>query len=133
MGYPKMVWTADRNGVSEQRQKIMHPPEILEDIYKEHGHNLLCMAGTLANLDVPAVEVHLLSRLPWPFLANRVAVEREKLGLSAVHPFLHWKLPPPPPDWLTPAVIVKLFDLALNCEAETDDEPSCGLELVLPA
>ena len=61
--------------------------------------------------------------MPWEVAADRIAVERERLGLSAVHPLLHWKLPPPS-DWLTPAMIVKMFQLALD----GPDEPSPGAE-----
>ena len=126
-----------RTWAREPASTIMHPPEVLEIIYQEHSYSATSMAGTLVNLDVPLEDVDLLSRLPWPLLANRIAVERERLDLPAVHPLLHWKLPPPPPDWLTPTVIVKIFDLALS---QVDDEDpgdatelADGRELVLPA
>ena len=118
----------------------MHPPEVLKSIYQEHGQCSLRMAGTLASLDVPARDVELLSLMPWPYPANRIAVERERLDPPAVHPLLHWKLPPPPPDWLTPALVVKLLELALYGPGEPP--PGCGDEdeedftdeiLILPA
>ena len=109
----------------------MHPPEVLESIYKEHGYSAPRMAGTLVNLEVPPVDVDLLSRMPWTYLANRIAVERKRLDLPAVHPLLNWKLPPPPPAWLTPAMCKKIFELAL--EFQDDAELVDGKALVLPA
>ena len=113
----------------------MHPFQILESIYHEHGCHVSRMAETLVNLDVPREDVDLLSLTPWHFPANRIAVERERLGMPAVQALLHWKLPPPPPAWLTPEIIVKMFDLALSDEYDdnTGDEPTTGSALVLPA
>ncbi len=112
----------------------MHPPEILESIYKEHGYAVLRMIGTLVGLDVPLEDVDLLSRMPWTYLANRIAVEHERLGLPAVYPLLHFKTSPPPPAWLTPAMCKKIFELALEFQ---DDEAAAeapdGRGLVLPA
>ncbi len=113
----------------------MNPHEILKGIYQEHGCDVARMVETLVDLDVPLGDVDLLSRMQWHFPADRIATERERLGLPAVHPLLHWKLPPPPPDWLTPAVIVKMFELALSDEykEDADDEPVNGSALILPA
>ena len=99
----------------------MHPPEILESIFKEHDHSAPPAAETLVRLDTP-FETDLLSRMPWQYLATRIAVERERLDLPAVHPLLHRKLPPLRPDWLTPAVMVKLFDLALSYSGDEADD-----------
>ena len=112
----------------------MHPPKVLKSIYKEHGWNVPRMAETLACLNVSREDVDLLTRIPWQYLANRIAVEREKLGLSAVHPLLQRKLPPPPPDWLTPAVCQKMFALALeHQDDEADREFADHSGLILPA
>ncbi len=112
----------------------MHPSRTLESIYTEHGRSIPRMVGTLLNLDVDLEDVELLRRMPWQFPANRIAVERERLDLPAVHPLFHWKLPPPPPAWLTPAVILKMFDLALSVgDAEDVGQAEEGNGLVLPA
>ena len=112
----------------------MHPSKVLKSIYEEHGWTVPRMAETLACLDVSREDVDLLARMPWQFLANRIAVEREKLGLSSVHPLLHWKLPPPPPDWLTPAVCQKMFALALEYQDdEANREFADPSGLILPA
>ncbi len=108
----------------------MHSPDVLKAIHMEHGRSTCHLAETLLLADVPVADVELLRRLPWPFLANRVAVERERLGLSAVHTLLDWKMPPPPPVWLTPVVIVEIFELALGDEDAADCEKN---GLVLPA
>ena len=96
----------------------MHPSDVLKSIYQEHQHSVALMVETLLDLDVPTEDARLLGMMPWEFPANRIAVERERLGFSPVHPLLHFKLPPPPPTWLTPAVIVKLFQLALDGPGE---------------
>ncbi len=120
----------------------MYPPTILESIYHEHDQSVPCMTEILFALEVPADDVALLSRMPWHFPANRIAVERERLGLSTVYPLLHWKLPPPPPAWLTPAVVVKMFEFALDGEEEAppgaagddgESEDATGRTLILPA
>ena len=119
----------------------MHPPEVLESIYQEHGHSAPRMAGTLVNLNVALDDVDLLSRMPWQYLANRIAVERKRLDLPAVHPLLHWKPLTPLPTWLTPAVIVDIFGLAFAGEyaeepADAEDayaERADRRALVLPA
>ena len=112
----------------------MHSPDVLKAIHAEHGRSTCRLAETLLLAGVLVADVELLHRLPWPFLANRVAVERERLGLAAVHPLLHWKLPPPLPAWVTPAVIVKMFDLALSDEdAEDTADSEKSNELALPA
>ena len=110
----------------------MQPAEILESIYKEHRRSVPLMVGTLLDMEVPAEDARLLGVMPWKYPANRIAVERERLGLSPVHPLLHFKLPPPPPAWLTPALIVKIFQLALDGPgepppgAEDDDRQNAG-------
>ena len=117
----------------------MHSVKILNSIYKEHRHSVPLMVETLVFLDVPAEDALLLGMMPWEFSASRIAVERERLGLSAVHPLIDFKFSPSPPDWLTPAVIVKMFDLALHGPGEPP--PGCVYEeeelskrtLVLPA
>ncbi len=120
----------------------MHLPKVLKSIYQEHGCDFQRLVATLINLDVPLEDVALLSQMPWQLPANRIAVERARLGLPPVHPLLHWKLPPPPPDWLTPAVIVKMFQLALDGpgepppgadEQDQEEDDVTGARLVLPA
>lgn len=116
----------------------MHPAEVLKSIYQEHGHSSGRMADSLMDLDVSHEDLELLRRLPWPFLANRIAVERERLDLPPVHPLLHWKLPAPPPDWLTPAICKKIFELALENLDDEDREDGIpgnvdSSALVLPA
>lgn len=92
------------------------------------------MTETLLALDVPFDDVALLRCMPWQFPANRIAVERQRLGLPVVHVLLAWKLPPSPPAWLTSAGIVKMFDLALRCPGEDeDDDDSSGGTLILPS
>ena len=112
MLYLVMLYLVIKPRVSEP--KLMYPPEILKSIYDEHDRSVPCMSETLLALDVPFDDVALLRCMPWRFPANRIAVERQRLGLPAVHVLLAWKLPPPPPAWLTPAVICKMFDLALR-------------------
>ncbi len=122
---------------------LSQQPPVLTRIYREHGEDPHRMAETLLLAGVPLPDVELLRRLPWPYLANRIGVERERLGLSAVHPLLDWKLPPPPPDWLTPTVIVQMFELALHGPGEPppeadqteddEDDDFTGKTLVLPA
>ena len=113
---------------------LSQPPHVLTRIYREHGEDLHRMAETLLLAGVPVADVELLRRLPWPYLANRIGVEHERLGLPAVYPLLDWKLPPPPPAWLTPAVIVKIFELCLSDESDEDAAASGeGSELALPA
>ena len=116
----------------------MHSLEVLKSICREHGHSPRRMAGALGDLDVPLEDVDLLSRMPWAFLANRIAVERGRLDLPVAHPLLHWKLPSPPSPWLILAVIVKVFDLALSGEYAADPstdvaELGDARELALPA
>lgn len=122
---------------------LSQPPHVLTSIYRKHGRDLHQMAETLRFIGADEDDVELLLLLPWPYLANRIAVEREKLGLSPVHPFIHFKPSPPPPAWLTPAMIVKIFQLALDGpgdpppgaeidEDHEDDQPT-GRTLVLPA
>ena len=112
----------------------MHPPKVLKSIHEEHHWNVPRMVETLVCLDVSLEDVDLLARMPWQFLANRIAVEREKMGLSPVPPLLYLKLPPPPPAWLTPAVCQKLFALALEYQdGETDREFADPSGLILPA
>ena len=120
----------------------MHLSAVLDAIYREHRHSVPLMVETMLNLDVPVEDAHLLCGMPWEYSANRIAVERERLGLSPVHPLLHFELPPPPPAWLTPAVIVQMFQLALNGPgepppgaAEDDEEAESNTDkaLVLPA
>ena len=116
---------------------IMYPPKILESIYDEHDRSVPWMTETLLALDVPFDDVALLRHMPWQFPANRIAVERQRLGLPAVHVLLAWKLPPPPPAWLTPAIIVKMFDLALRgpeeVPGEDEDDNSADETLILPS
>ena len=120
----------------------MHLSTVLNEIYREHRHSVPLMVDTMLDLDVPAEDAHLLGLMPWEYSANRIAVERERLGLSPVHPLLQFRLPPPPPAWLTPAVIVQMFQLALDglgeppSGADDDDEEAEGntdKTLVLPA
>ena len=119
----------------------MHSARTLRNIYQEHHRSVPFMVETLMNLDVPAEDALLLSRMPWELSANRIAVERERLGLPPVHPFPHWKLPPAPSAWLTPTVIVKMFELVLDgpgkppgvTEDEEENGDCTGGTLVLPA
>ena len=117
----------------------MHSAKILMSIYKEHRYSVPLMVETLLDLEVPTEDALLLGTMPWEFPASRIAVERERLDLSPVHPLLDFKLTPPPPDWLTPAVIVKMFDLALYgpgdapSEYEDEDDDFPGRTLILPA
>jgi hypothetical protein len=120
----------------------MHAAETLRDIYKEHRCCVPRMVGTLIDLDVPAEDALLLGKLPWEFPANRIAVERERLGMSPVRPLFRFEVPTPPPAWLTPAVIVKMFQLALDgpgdpppdvTSEDHEDKKSTDETLVLPA
>ena len=120
----------------------MHPVSTLKSIYEEHRSSLPHMVETLMDLAVPVEDTLLLGMMPWEFPANRIAVERERLGLSPVRPLLELKLPPPPPAWLMPAMIVKMFNLALDGPSEPppdqlgDDQEVVDLTnpaLVLPA
>jgi hypothetical protein len=54
---------------------------VIADIYMLHGQNRCRMAITLILLGAPLEDVELLRLLPWPFIANRIAVERKRLGL----------------------------------------------------
>ena len=115
----------------------MYPPDVLKAIYAEHRHRVPLMVETLLHLDVPTEDARLLGRMPWELPANRIAVERERLGLSPVHPFIYFK-PSPPPAWLTPAMIVQIFQLALDGPGNplpgvTEDDQPTGRTLVLPA
>ena len=135
MLYLVMLYLVIKPRVSEL--STMYPPNILESIYDEHDRSVPWMTETLLSLEVPFDDVALLRHMPWQFPANRIAVERQRLGLPAVHALLVWKLPPPPPTWLTPAMIVKMFDLALQPPEEAPgegdgDNSSDGL-LILPA
>ena len=128
--------------MAENTIQTMHLSTVLNDIYREHRHSVPLMVETMLDLDVPAEDASLLGMMPWEYSANRIAVERERLGLSPVHPLLHFKLPPPPPAWLTPAVIVQMFQLALDGpgepppdEDEDHEEAEVNTDkmLVLPA
>ncbi|MBE7158212.1 MAG: hypothetical protein INR62_07225 [Rhodospirillales bacterium] len=99
----------------------MHAAAILESIYDEHQRSIPRMIEALVDLGVPAEDVALLAVLPWELPANRIAVERERLGWSPVRSFCRCKLPPPPPLWLTPAMAVRMFDPALRYR---DEDPS---------
>ena len=74
----------------------MHSRTVLMDIYKEHRYSVPLMIETLFDLDVPAEDARLLGIMPWEFPANRIAVERERLGLSPCIRCFTSKLPPPP-------------------------------------
>ena len=100
----------------------MHLRAVLIDIYKEHHRSVELMVETLLDMDVPTEDAKLLGVMPWEYPANRIAVERERLGLSPMHPLLHFELPPSAPTWLTPALMAKMFQLA----PETLDEPLVG-------
>lgn len=111
----------------------MHSPNLLNSVYQTHHGNVHRMAETLLLAGVPQVDVELLRLLPWPYLANRIAVERECLSRKPVchAPPGAWTVPPD--HGFTPAQMemVKLFDLALS--DEEGDDVSDGKELVLPA
>ena len=62
----------------------MHLPKVLKSIYQEHGCDFQRLVATLINLDVPLEDVALLSQMPWQLPANRIAVERARLGLPPV-------------------------------------------------
>ena len=64
----------------------MHLSAVLNEIYREHRHSVPLMVDTMLDLDVPAEDAHLLGLMPWEYSANRIAVEREPLGISPLHP-----------------------------------------------
>ena len=136
MLYLVMLYLVIEPHVSEL--SLMYPPEILKSIYDEHDRSVPWMTETLLALDVPFDDVALLRHMPWRFPANRIAVERQRLGLPTAHVLLAWKLPSPPPAWLPPAVIVEMFDLALRCPSDApgedeDDNNSANGTLILPS
>ena len=104
--------------------------EALYDIYIEHGRDVTRLVGSLVGLDVLLADVDLSSRTPWQHSANRIAAKRERVRLSLVHPLLRWKLPSLQPDWLTLAVIVKRFQLALEGAARV---PATAVMASFPA
>lgn len=57
-----------------------HPLNLLAVIYLEHGQDVHRMAVTLLSTGVPVADVQLLRLMPWPYLANHIAVERERLS-----------------------------------------------------
>ena len=103
--------------------------DALHPIYQEHAGSRCQMAKTLLLAGTPVADVELLRRLPWPYLANRIAVERQRLSLPMYVPQVPWRVLPS--AGFTPAQMVKLFELGLDHEGE-DDFPD-GQSLVLPA
>ncbi len=119
---------------------LIHWLRVLKLIYQEHDESAPLMVETLLELGVPTEDARLLGAMPWEFPANRIAVERDHLGLPPVHPLIDFNFPPPPPAWLTPAVMSQMFTLALQAldedpdgEEDEDSEDLPSQRLVLPA
>ncbi|MBE7158257.1 MAG: hypothetical protein INR62_07450 [Rhodospirillales bacterium] len=90
----------------------MHLSIVLEKIYQEHHSSVPRMVETLLDLAVSAQDTALLGRMPWPFPANRIAVERERLSLSPVPSLPRFDRPFQLPPRLRSVLVEEIVQLA---------------------